>query len=203
MQKKCSKGRIFKSYRLAETVTIHITSVFKTNRYNLLFFLNTTLWTVRTFYVFKCCQNQCKFFVESTGHRMFVLTFLLGKPEPKFCITWQSLSISEKSNNNLPLYLLLLREAAKKGPLENWAKAARTKQRWRSFPASSHTLLGSSLVLWAFFFISIAKNISFTKTFREKELHQKILPQTQVPWSCHWKKVEQTLFHILKLLCKK
>lgn len=40
------------------------------------------------------------------GHRMFVLTFLLGKPELKSCIRWQSLSIPEKSNYNLPLFYL-------------------------------------------------------------------------------------------------
>lgn len=55
------------------------------------------------------------------GHRMFVLTLLLGKPELKLCIRWQSLSMPEKSKYNLPLYLLLLKEAAKTGPLENWA----------------------------------------------------------------------------------
>lgn len=60
---------------------------------------------------------KTKFSVESTGHRMFALTFLLEKLEPKFRIMWQSLCIPEKSNYKLLLYLLLLREDAKKtGP---------------------------------------------------------------------------------------
>lgn len=113
----------------------------------------------------------------------------------------------KNSNNHLLLYFLpffCLERLPRKGPLENWAKAARIKQRWISFPASSHILLGSSLVLWAFFFISTAKNISFTKTFREKGTALKTIATDSTAMKLSLKKVgEQALFYFLKPLCKK